>query len=264
MIDAWSPQDEVDLVMDNDGAMLEPTLKAWNLTRTFGTGETKTVALSDVRIDLNPGQLALLMGPSGSGKSTLLAVVSGLLKPDAGKVMALGKDLWAMSETERENFRLQSCGFIFQGYNLFPALTARQQLEIILCWGRDMSTRAARRQADEMLALLGLAKKSHLRPIQLSGGEKQRVAIGRALIKNPTFVFADEPTAALDWKHGEQVIELLRAAAHDHGSTILVVAHDARIVPHVDRVFHLEDGILVEGTERPLDPLDGHRIGIQG
>src|SRR5207244_7239918 len=101
-------------------------------------------------------------------------------------------------------------------------------------------------RATETLALLGLSKKADLRPQQLSGGEKQRVAIGRALIKNPSFCFADEPTAALDWKHGEHVIELLRAAAHDEGATILVVAHDARIIPHCDRVFHPEDGCLAE------------------
>ena len=104
-----------------------------------------------------------------------------------------------------------------------------------------------------MLAMLGLAKKAELRPLQLSGGEKQRVAIGRALIKQPAFVFADEPTSALDWKHGQHVIELLRAAAHDQGSTILVVAHDSRIIPFVDRVLHLEDGILYEGAEKPME-----------
>jgi putative ABC transport system ATP-binding protein len=237
--------------------MPEPTLKAWGLTRTYGTGEMKTYALSDVRIELYPGQLALLMGPSGSGKSTLLAVLSGLLQPDAGKVITLNQDLWAMSETDRENFRLKYCGFIFQGYNLFPALTARQQLEMVLRWGANMRKRDARERAEAMLTLLGLAKKADLRPLQLSGGEKQRVAIGRALIKEPTFVFADEPTAALDWKHGEQVVELLRAAAHDNNSTILVVAHDARMIPHVDRVFHLEDGVLVEGAEKPLAMFDG-------
>ena len=106
-----------------------------------------------------------------------------------------------------------------------------------------------------MLDLLGLGKKAQLRPAQLSGGEKQRVAIGRALIKEPSFCFADEPTSALDWKHGEQIIELLRAAAHDRGATILVVAHDARIIPHVDRVFHLEDGHLLESeAEAPGRP----------
>src|SRR5437773_302159 len=118
---------------------------------------------------------------------------------------------------------------------------------MVLRWGANASAREARDRADAMLAILGLAKKAHLRPNQLSGGEKQRVAIGRALIKEPTFVFADEPTSALDWKHGEQVVDLLRAAAHDRGATILVVAHDARMIAHVDRVFHLEDGILAKG-----------------
>ena len=245
-------QDEGILGMYNDGTMPEPTLRGWNLTRCYGSGETLTCALSDVSIDLYPGHLALLMGPSGSGKSTLLAVLSGLLKPDSGKVETLGKNLWQMSETQRENFRLQYCGFIFQGYNLFPALTARQQLEMVLRWGAGASPRDAQDRAAAMLGLLGLTKKADLRPIQLSGGEKQRVAIGRALIKEPAFVFADEPTAALDWKHGEQVVELLRAAAHDNNSTILIVGHDARMIPHVDRVFHLEDGVLAEGHAKQL------------
>lgn len=235
-----------------------PTLKAWGLTRTFGSGETLTVALRNVGIELYPGQLAMLMGPSGSGKSTLLAVLSGLLHPNDGRVLALDHDVWGMNERQREDFRLRYCGFIFQGYNLFPALTAKQQLEMVLRWGNNQSPREASRKADAMLDILGLGKKGNLRPIQLSGGEKQRVAIGRALIKEPSFCFADEPTAALDWKHGEQVIELLRAAAHDNGSTILVVAHDSRIIPHCDRVFHLEDGCLVEGLERqPLSKVNG-------
>src|SRR5262249_52969457 len=135
---------------------------------------------------------------------------------------------------------------IFQGYNLFPALTARQQLEMVLRWGQGVGSREARQRTDAILTLLGIGKKGHLRPGQLSGGEKQRVGIGRALIKEPSFAVADEPTSALDWHHGEQVIELLRTAAHERGSTILVVAHDSRIIPFVDRVFHLEDGILAE------------------
>jgi putative ABC transport system ATP-binding protein len=249
----------MDLVMYNDGSVPEPTIRGSALTRTYGSGETKTCALCDVTLELYPGQVSLLMGPSGSGKSTLLAVLSGLLHPDSGTVSALGHNLWAMSEKEREDFRLQYCGFIFQGYNLFPALTARQQLEMVLRWGAGASAREARDRTNSMLTLLGLGKKADLRPIQLSGGEKQRVAIGRALIKEPTFVFADEPTAALDWKHGEQVVELLRAAAHDNNSTILVVAHDARIIPHVDRVFHLDDGVLCEGHEKPLAMAGGRR-----
>ncbi len=246
----------------------EPTIRATGLTRSFGSGETLTMALCNVSLELYPGQIVLLVGPSGSGKSTLLAAMSGLLRPDAGQVIALGRDLWRMSEREREQFRLEYCGFIFQGYNLFPALTARQQLEMVLRWGKSAPARQAREQASDMLGLLGMAKKADLRPNQLSGGEKQRVAIGRALIKEPSFCFADEPTAALDWKHGEHVIELLRMAAHDAGATILVVAHDSRIVPHVDRVFHLEDGRLVEpgdnGHERPLAVLPGSKSVASG
>jgi putative ABC transport system ATP-binding protein len=198
------------------------------------------------------------MGPSGSGKSTLLAVLSGLLHPDSGQVLALGHDLWKMSETERERFRLKHCGFIFQGYNLFAALSARQQLEVVLRWGMGVGGRDARRRTEEMLTLLGLAKKEHLRPSEMSGGEKQRVAIGRALIKDPEFCFADEPTSALDWAHGEQVIELLRNAAHERGSTVLIVAHDARIIPYVDRVYNLDDGCLRESEDegRPEDVRD--------
>jgi putative ABC transport system ATP-binding protein len=232
--------------MFNEEPLAEPTLRGLSLTRSFGKGEVMTTALREVSLDLYPGQIALLMGPSGSGKSTLLAVLSGLLRPDSGLVMAKGQDLWQLDEREREAFRLRYCGFIFQGYNLFPALTAQQQLEMVLRWGNGQSRRDARHKSEDMLNLLGLRKKAKLRPAQLSGGEKQRVAIGRALIKDPLFCFADEPTSALDWKHGEQVIELLRVAAHDGGATIFVVSHDARIIPHADRVFHLEDGVLGE------------------
>jgi putative ABC transport system ATP-binding protein len=236
-------------VLDSSGGE-EPTLRGILLSRAFGSGETMTQAIKEASLDLYSGQINLLMGPSGSGKSTLLAVLSGLLKPDSGRVLALGQDIWAMPARDQERFRLRHTGFIFQGYNLFPALTARQQLEMVLRWGEGVSAAEARRRTSEMLGLLGLARKAHLRPGEMSGGEKQRVAIGRALVKNPMFCFADEPTSALDWHNGEQVIELLRVAAHERGATILVVAHDARIVPFVDRVFYMDDGNLKEtGTE---------------
>jgi putative ABC transport system ATP-binding protein len=235
----------------------EVVLQGVELTRSFGDGESRTFALRDVSLELERGQLALLMGPSGSGKSTLLAVLSGLLEPDNGRVLARNGpgvvDIWKLTARQREEFRLKHCGFIFQGYNLFPALTAQQQLEIVLRWGEGISGREARERSDEMLDLLGLAKKAKLLPAQLSGGEKQRVAIGRALIKNPQLVFADEPTAALDWAHGEQVIDLLRAAAHERSATILIVSHDHRIEPFVDTIFQLDDGRLGEG-ERSDDP----------
>jgi putative ABC transport system ATP-binding protein len=226
-----------------------PTLQGIQLTRTFGSGNSLTTALDQVSIDLFRGQISLLMGPSGSGKSTLLAVLSGLLAPDSGRVLALGKDLWQLTDKQREAFRLRHCGFIFQGYNLFPALDARDQLEIVLRWGEGLSKREARRRALAMLELLDLHDKTRLRPSEMSGGEKQRVAVGRALIKKPDFCFADEPTSALDWAHGEQVVQLLREAAHQRGATVLVVSHDARIIPFVDQVLHIEDGCLLDSGQ---------------
>lgn len=228
----------------------ELVLRGRDLVRTFGDGDTLTHAVNGVSLDLFRGQFALLMGPSGSGKSTLLALISGLLHPASGQVLAREEnrmiDIWALTDREREQYRLKYCGYIFQGYNLFPALTARQQLEIVLRWGVGAGGREARKQSEAMLAILGLAKKAHLLPAQLSGGEKQRVAIGRALVKNPLFCFCDEPTSSLDWEHGKQVVEMLREAAHERDATLLVVSHDVRIVPFVDAVFHLEDGQLTE------------------
>nr|WP_232069920.1 ABC transporter ATP-binding protein [Gemmata massiliana] len=229
-----------------------PSLRGVKLIRTFGDGTARRAALQEVSMDLFPGQLVLLMGPSGSGKSTLLAILSGLLEPDSGQVLAdddgVLRDVWQMTGKEREQYRRKHTGFIFQGYNLFPALTARQQLEIVLKWGEGTGPGDARRRADEMLDKLGLAKNKHKKPAQLSGGEKQRVAIGRALVKNPSFMFADEPTSALDWENGQKVIELLRDAAHQNGASVLCVSHDHRILPFVDVYYHLDDGHLERRT----------------
>lgn len=232
----------------------EPALAGTDLFRSFGSGETRSYALKGVSAEFEPGELNLLMGPSGSGKSTLLAVLSGLLRPDTGVVAALGRDVWAMGEDEMERFRLRHCSYIFQGYNLFPALTAREQLEIVLKWGEGCPAREARARADRVLGQLGLSKKAHLRPAEMSGGEKQRVAIGRALVKNPSFVFADEPTSALDWENGQQVIHLLTETARERGAMVLVVTHDPRLTPYADRVFELADGTLqaeAAGTAAP-------------
>ena len=228
----------------------QPILQARQVTRTYGDGHARIVALSEVSLDLFPGEIALLMGPSGSGKSTLLALLSGLVRPTSGQVLVQGRDLWAMSERERRRFHLDCCGFIFQGYNLFPALSARQQLEIVLRWGRGVSAREAGRRADALLAQFGLGERTSELPAHLSGGEKQRVAVARALIKEPAFCFADEPTSALDWDHGRQVVELLRQAAHGRQASVLVVAHDVRIIPYVDRAYYLEDGRLRDAAEQ--------------
>ena len=248
------------------------SLTGEGLTRSFGSGENRSFALKGVSVGLRQGELNLLMGPSGSGKSTLLAVLSGLLRPDNGAVGAMGRDVWSMSDDEMERFRLRHCSYIFQGYNLFPALTAREQLEIVLKWGEGASARDARRRADHVLGQLGMSNKAHLRPAELSGGEKQRVAIGRALVKNPSFVFADEPTAALDWDNGQQAIKLLTENARERGAMVLVVTHDPRLVPFADRVFELADGQMQDEAETgqvlaridayehtPLPPVYSHK-----
>jgi putative ABC transport system ATP-binding protein len=224
----------------------EIILQGHRLVRTFADGARVRTILDDVSLDVRRSELVVLMGPSGSGKSTLVSVLSGLLPPTAGRVLVLSEDLWAADERRREQVRQRHIGFIFQGYNLFPALTARQQLEIALRWGCGMAAREARRRSERILDLLGLGTKMHLRPAEMSGGEKQRVTVGRALVKSPALCFADEPTSALDWTNGEGVMALLRAAAHDDGAAVLVVSHDPRIVAFADRVLHLESGHLTE------------------
>ena len=235
------------------------SLVGHELLRSFGSGEHKTFAIQNVSLELRANELNLLMGPSGSGKTTLLAVLSALLRPCDGRVSALGQEIWRMSENELERFRLRHCSYVFQGYNLFPALTAREQLEIVLKWGEGASHREARKRSEAVLSQLGLGAKLHLRPAQMSGGEKQRVAIGRALVKNPSFLFADEPTSALDWENGQQVIELLHGVARQRGSTVLVVTHDPRLMNYADRVIEMADGRLrADGANAPGVPHHGH------
>lgn len=238
-----------------------PALRGVRLNRTFGDGAQRRTALREVSIDLFPGQLALLMGPSGSGKSTLLAILSGLLRPDGGQVLAIDEsrevDLWSMSDHDREQFRLRHTGFIFQGYNLFPALSAIQQLEIVLKWGSGVGSADARTRSKAMLEKLGMEPQLYKKPAQLSGGEKQRVAIGRALVKDPTFLFADEPTSALDWENGQLVLEMLRDAAHTRRACIFVVSHDDRMRPYADVIYHLHDGNLE--VEHRSPPEGGER-----
>jgi putative ABC transport system ATP-binding protein len=229
------------------------TLKARNLGHAFGAGEARTVALRGVSLELRRGELTLFMGPSGSGKSTLLSVISGLLRPDLGCVRALGQDYWSLSRKEQDLFRLRHFGHVPQKLDLIPALTARQQIEMMLRWGEGLCGREARRRTDGVLDRLGLLGKASQRPDQLSGGEKQRVAIGRAIVKEPAFVFADEPTSALDKRNGLHVIDLLRHHAHEHHASVVVVTHDHDLIPFADRVCYLEDGRLVGGPEHDGD-----------
>jgi putative ABC transport system ATP-binding protein len=192
-----------------------------------------------------------MVGPSGSGKSTLLSMLSGLLRPDQGHVFALDTDLWTLDETAIDRFRLDHCGFIFQGFNLFSSLTALENVILPLQY-LGITDDDAKKQATNALTEVGMGERSHLRPLELSGGEKQRVAIARALVKSPKLMFADEPTSALDGSNGQTVIDLLKRTAHEHGATVLAVTHDPRLLPHADRVLQLEDGVITKDS-RPAD-----------
>lgn len=222
-----------------------PSIILRDIHKSYVSGKIINNVLKGISLDLHPGKLTLLMGPSGSGKSTLLSVISGLLKPDAGAITIGGTDLWGLKGKAIEKFRLDNFGFIFQGFNLFASLTAVEQIILLLQY-TGCNEKESMEIAHEVLDEVGLEKVKHLRPIQLSGGEKQRVAIARALAKKPAFLFADEPTSALDKENGYIVIELLHKAAKIHNATIFAVSHDPRLMSHADRSIRIEDGIIIK------------------
>ncbi|HLI66554.1 MAG TPA: ABC transporter ATP-binding protein [Caulobacteraceae bacterium] len=231
----------------------QQALSARGLVKRYRSGRGQVEILRGVDFDAPHGAVTMVMGPSGSGKSTLVAVLSGLLRPDAGKVTALGQDLWSRSPGRIDRFRLDHCGFVFQGFNLFPALTALQQVTTVLRY-KGVPRAQARRQAIEALAEVGLEQRLHMRPAALSGGEKQRVAIARALAKRPQLLFADEPTSSLDGENGQIVTDLLRRAAKEHGAAVICVTHDPRLEAFADRIVHLEDGRILEDEPRAAAP----------
>ena len=239
----------------------QTAIEAHGLYKRFKTGRTHIEVLKRVDFDALHGEVTMVMGPSGSGKSTLVAALSGLLKPDEGQVTALGQDIWSLRPGKLDRFRLDTCGFIFQGFNLFSALTALQQVAIILKY-QGCTPREARQRAADTLMEVGLENRMHQRPSELSGGEKQRVAIARALAKNPQLLFADEPTSALDGENGQVVIKLIQRAAKQHGAAVICVTHDPRLEAYADRVIHLVDGQILDdrratpaATILAVDPL---------
>ncbi len=228
-------------------------LSARGLVKRFKAGRNVVEVLKGVDFHARHGDVTMVMGPSGSGKSTLIAALSGLLKPDEGQVSAHGEDLWSRGAGRIDRFRLQHCGFIFQGFNLFPALTALQQVTTVLKY-QGLSRPEARRIAVEALEEVGLGPRMNQRPSELSGGEKQRIAIARAIAKRPSLLFADEPTSALDGENGQVVIRLLRRAAVEHNAAVICVTHDPRLEAFADRIIHIEDGRILEPEPRDEAP----------
>ena len=243
-----------------NGQAINPiALQGTGLVKRFKTGRTHIEVLKSVDFDCRHGEMTMVMGPSGSGKSTLIASLSGLLKPDEGQVTALGEDLWSQRPGKIDKFRLDNCGFIFQGFNLFGALTALQQVTTILKY-KGFTPAEAKDRAAVALTEVGLGARLNQRPAELSGGEKQRVAIARALAKEPRLLFADEPTSALDGENGQIVIQLLQRAAKEHGAAVICVTHDPRLEAYADRVIHIEDGrILDDRRTRAVDAPTGDR-----
>jgi putative ABC transport system ATP-binding protein len=220
-------------------------LRAESVGHVYGRGEVAFRALDGVSLEVHRGEVLLLMGPSGSGKTTFLQILGGLLQPTEGRLWLHDREIGGLDAEARGRLRLAHFGFVFQAYNLFPTLTAAENVAVALDL-RGIAGRAARDRARELLGSVGLADRVDAYPAQLSGGQKQRVAIARALAADPEIILADEPTAALDSTSGARVVELLCQLADRQGRAVVIVTHDPRILGAADRIVTLEDGRIVD------------------
>jgi putative ABC transport system ATP-binding protein len=228
----------------------QPAVACRNVTKEFGQGDSRTLTLRGIDLDVRPGEITLLVGPSGCGKTTLISIVAGILDPTAGSVSVLGADLTRLSPTQKVRFRGQNIGFVFQQYNLLPALTAVENAAVpLLIAGQPRRQALAR--ARTLLVELGLESRADALPSQMSGGQQQRVAIARALVHEPRLLVCDEPTAALDAHSGQSVMELLRRIALQADRAVIVVTHDSRVFGFGDRIVRMEDGRIVSVEAGP-------------
>ena len=222
-------------------AMNEPIIDVQNLRFFYGTGHLKSEILKNIQLNVMPGEVIILTGPSGSGKTTLLTILGGLRKAEYGSVKIIGTDLVCADEEERVRIR-QNIGFIFQQHNLLKALTAKENVMMSMELDTSLTETYRETIAIQMLEAVGLSERINHLPDTLSGGQKQRISIARALSRKPKLILADEPTASLDKQNGKEVVELLRNLAKEHGSAILLVTHDHRILDIADRIVNFEDG----------------------
>jgi len=230
-----------------DLRMAAPAIALRGVGKVYSAGRGSLVALAHVDLALRAGELAAVIGPSGSGKTTLLSIIGGILTPTSGEVWIAGQEIARLGEAERSRARLAHIGFVFQGYNLFPSLTARQNVEIALdLKGVKRRHRAA--AALELLEQVALREKADTYPADLSGGQKQRVAIARALAGTPSIILADEPTAALDSVTGRRIMGLFRDLARQQRRAVVIVTHDSRLLDFADRVIAVDDGRVSEAA----------------
>ncbi len=218
-------------------------LKAEELSKTYGRGETKVEALKKVSFSVSKGEFISIVGPSGSGKSTLLNLLGALDTPTSGKVFLNGRDVFTMQEKELAVLRRRNIGFIFQAYNLVPELNIEENIVLPLLLDYK---KPEQHYIDELLDMLGLTERKYHLPNQLSGGQQQRVAIGRALASKPAIILADEPTGNLDSKNSREVIDLMRLSVEKYKQTLIMITHDQNYASFADRVFQVEDGIVTE------------------
>jgi len=214
------------------------------VTKTYGSGATQVFALRGIDLKVRYGEMLMIVGPSGCGKTTLISIIAAILDQDQGQCEVLGQNIKAMDKTARVRFRGQSIGFVFQVFNLLPALTALDNVTIPLLLNGVPRKRAIDKAA-ELLSSVGLTERQDALPGQLSGGQQQRVAIARALVHNPKLIICDEPTSSLDHKAGHEVMALLRRMAQDPGRALVVVTHDNRILEFADRIAHMDDGKII-------------------
>jgi putative ABC transport system ATP-binding protein len=230
---------------------MDAIIEAHELTKTYAHGDAAMRALDRVTLDVRGGELTLLVGPSGSGKTTLLSILGCILRPTSGTLRIMGDEVTGMTERDLPAIRRERIGFIFQAFNLFPTLTAAQNVALALDV-KGISGRAARSRATLLLEQVGLGDKLDAHPADLSGGQKQRVAIARALAGDPPVILADEPTAALDSHSGRAVMDVLKTLAHARGRAVIIVTHDSRMLGYADRTVRMEDGRVVS-DERGRD-----------
>ncbi len=221
------------------------------IVKSFGTGDTKVTVLRGIDLDIYLGEMLLLVGESGGGKTTLLSAIAGILDIDAGDIDVLGVPLSDLPTGKRTTFRGQAMGFIYQQFNLLPALTAAENVAVPLLI-QKIGRQEALRRSRTMLDRVGLGDRAEFLPKNLSGGQQQRVAIARALVNEPRLLICDEPTAALDGPNGQKIMELLREVGRAPDRCVVIVTHDSRIFQFGDRIAHLTDGRIVniESTTR--------------
>ncbi len=225
--------------------MNTPVIQCRSIQKTFGEGSAQVQALQGVDLTIYEQELLMIVGPSGCGKTTLLSVMSGLLEADSGHCWILDEDMLTLSENEKARFRQKHIGFVFQSFNLFPALTALENIAVpLIVQGMDYAK--AIQQAKPFLDSVGLSERQDLTPSQLSGGQQQRVAIARALVHHPKIVICDEPTSSLDHAAGQKVLSLLKNVAQQHQATLIIVTHDNRIYHFADRIAQMEDGRILK------------------